>query len=308
MYWESSDTKHDELLTRSEVALIFRVSPSTVTRWGKEGRVPSILAPGGQRRYPKLAVERLAYELSLAQPEARTTVKPNIELNGPIDIVRLVHKAFRALSMHVEILASELEHGGDVVAFRKAFGFWSKQLLYHATSEDKYMTAPLVNCQIARDNEAEHAALAKQTGGLIGFMKKGETAGLRESVKSVMVSLEEAQHEGVVAKLEEVEKTLLTELGEVNVIARTNRQLYSQIVALRVAEFDHFENEETFVVPVVRDRMSEGQQLTVARHLLIDADADDPRWIIEWVSSELNAGEQKVLAALESSFPAIINY
>ncbi len=68
-------------------------------------------------------MERLAYELSLAQPEARTTVKPNIELNGPIDIVRLVHKAFRALSMHVEILASELEHGGDVVAFRKAFGF-----------------------------------------------------------------------------------------------------------------------------------------------------------------------------------------
>ncbi len=167
------------------------------------------------------------------------------------------------------------------------------------------MTAPLVNCQIARDNEAEHAALAKQTGGLIGFMKKGETAGLRESVKSVMVSLEEAQHEGVVAKLEEVEKTLLTELGEVNVIARTNRQLYSQIVALRVAEFDHFKNEETIVVPAVRDQMSDEQQLTVARHLLIDADADDPRWIIEWVSSELNAEEQKVLAALESSFSVI---
>ena len=64
MYWESSDTKRDRLLTRSEVALIFRVSPSTVARWGKEGRLPSVLAPGGQRRYPKLAVERLARELS----------------------------------------------------------------------------------------------------------------------------------------------------------------------------------------------------------------------------------------------------
>ena len=50
-------------LTRGELAELFGVSPHTVTRWAKEGRLPSMLTPGGHRRYPREAVERLAQEL-----------------------------------------------------------------------------------------------------------------------------------------------------------------------------------------------------------------------------------------------------
>ena len=64
MYKEPSDMERGQLLNRREVSLIFRVSPSTVARWGKSGKIPSVLTPSGQRRYPKLAVERLARELS----------------------------------------------------------------------------------------------------------------------------------------------------------------------------------------------------------------------------------------------------
>ena len=40
-----------QYLTRSEVARVFEVSPATVARWTREGKLPFILTLGGQRRY-----------------------------------------------------------------------------------------------------------------------------------------------------------------------------------------------------------------------------------------------------------------
>ncbi|HTW21368.1 MAG TPA: BldC family transcriptional regulator [Mycobacteriales bacterium] len=42
---------HDRLLTPGEVATLFRVDPKTVTRWAASRRIPSILTPGGHRRF-----------------------------------------------------------------------------------------------------------------------------------------------------------------------------------------------------------------------------------------------------------------
>jgi len=40
-----------ELLTPSEVAVLFRVDPKTVTRWAQAGRLSSIRTIGGHRRF-----------------------------------------------------------------------------------------------------------------------------------------------------------------------------------------------------------------------------------------------------------------
>lgn len=48
-----------DLLTAGEVAATFRVDPKTVTRWAKTRRIPSILTPGGHRRYRQADVEAL---------------------------------------------------------------------------------------------------------------------------------------------------------------------------------------------------------------------------------------------------------
>jgi excisionase family DNA binding protein len=48
------------LLSRHEVAAIFGVSPHTVYRWAREGRLPVLMTLGGRRRYPADEVERLA--------------------------------------------------------------------------------------------------------------------------------------------------------------------------------------------------------------------------------------------------------
>jgi excisionase family DNA binding protein len=40
-----------ELLTPSEVAVLFRVNPKTVTRWARAGRISAIRTIGGHRRF-----------------------------------------------------------------------------------------------------------------------------------------------------------------------------------------------------------------------------------------------------------------
>ncbi len=223
-------------------------------------------------------------------------------IEAPIDVMVLMHKAFHALSLRVEELAEKGQEGGDLSEFKEQFGFWVKQLLYHADAEDKHMTAPLEDSQPARDNEAEHTELREHGGGLIEFLGKGDTAGLEENVKAAMLALEGQQHEELIQKAKEVEEVLKREMGEERVVARTRRHLYRRVMAMRILEFDHFENEEAFVCPIVTERMTEAGQLEVARRLLIDDEADDPRWVIDWVASELNAPERQLLSDLESRF------
>ena len=78
--------------------------------------------------------------------------------------------------------------------------------------------------------------------------------------------------------------------------------MYSRVVALRVAEFDHFENEEAFVVPEIRERMNEEEQLSIVKHLLIDEGAKDPSWIIDWVFDKLSPRDQSILTAIKARF------
>ena len=58
---------HD-YLTTSEVAELLHVSPKTVTRWAREGRLPHSRTLGGHRRYPGEAIRQLATELYRATP------------------------------------------------------------------------------------------------------------------------------------------------------------------------------------------------------------------------------------------------
>jgi excisionase family DNA binding protein len=50
-------------LKTAEVAEILHVSPKTVTRWAKDGKLPHSRTLGGHRRFPADAIDRLAREL-----------------------------------------------------------------------------------------------------------------------------------------------------------------------------------------------------------------------------------------------------
>ena len=55
-----------QYLTRSDVAKLLGVSPNTVTRWAREGRLPCLVTLGGHHRFDRAVVEQLRKGLSRA--------------------------------------------------------------------------------------------------------------------------------------------------------------------------------------------------------------------------------------------------
>jgi len=51
-------------LYTSQVADILHVSPKTIARWAKDGRLPFQRTLGGHRRYPEPAIRELAASLA----------------------------------------------------------------------------------------------------------------------------------------------------------------------------------------------------------------------------------------------------
>lgn len=61
----ADEEKEDKLLTPGEVAKKFRVDPKTVTRWAKDGKLPSINTPGGHKRFRTSTVNKFLEEEGL---------------------------------------------------------------------------------------------------------------------------------------------------------------------------------------------------------------------------------------------------
>ena len=114
-----------------------------------------------------------------------------------------------------------------------------------------------------------------------------------------MAALEDELHRELLEQAEEVLKVLNEEINKTSVIYRTKQHLYSQMVALRVTQEDHLETEEALVLPAIRELMSSGRQLELAHHLLIDEEAQDPRWPLDWIVEELTATEQSLVSSLQ---------
>jgi excisionase family DNA binding protein len=50
----------EEFLRPAEAAKLLHVSPQTISRWAKEGRIAYVVTLGGHRRFRATEVERLA--------------------------------------------------------------------------------------------------------------------------------------------------------------------------------------------------------------------------------------------------------
>ena len=181
-------------------------------------------------------------------------------LQSPIDIMYPLHNALRAQAEGMEQAVRQLTTGGGLQPVEQTFRHWARALEYHAVMEDKYMTALLPDRPSARDNEAAHKRLT--------------------------------------ALLEELQTALREARGQTAVTARTQRRLLGEVVMLRVAQDDHLEDEEELVLPVIRQRCSEAQQLAIAGRLLLDQEAQHPRWILDWATQYVPPTERLWLADL----------
>jgi hypothetical protein len=181
-------------------------------------------------------------------------------LEAPIDVMYLIHKALRSESARVKEIVSHLEEGSPLQAFRLAFYQWVMALEYHSLMEEASMTALASDSSASWDHEATHAAME--------------------------------------AKLEEVQTCLNEEIGRTFLIARTQRHLYGKVVEAQIAQEDHLEDEEAFLLPVLRQRVDEQQQLEIVRNLLIDQESPDNCWVLDWLSQHLTVQDQQLLTGL----------
>jgi excisionase family DNA binding protein len=60
----SGPTALPAYLRTAEVAALLHVSPKTITRWAKEGRLPHSRTLGGHRRYSAEDIQKIADDLS----------------------------------------------------------------------------------------------------------------------------------------------------------------------------------------------------------------------------------------------------
>jgi len=203
------------------------------------------------------------------------------KLESPIDVMYLIHKALRNEADRAIKLVDDMENGGTLQAFKLAFNEWATSLMFHAEQEDKYVTIPLLQCTPSADDPSLELA---------------------DKVKGAMISHEEEMHEELLSGIEDVFAVLNEDIGSTSVITRTKQHLYGQVMTLRIIQEDHLDTEESLVLPMVRRSLSEEQQLLAARALLLDTAADDPRWVINWISESLTKGERALLANLEARF------
>jgi hypothetical protein len=67
------------------------------------------------------------------------------------------------------------------------------------------------------------------------------------------------------------------------------------------------EEEEAFVLPVIRRQLGDAQQWAIVQHLLLDGEAEDPGWPLDWLATHLTPRERRLLAGLtapaDAAFP-----
>jgi excisionase family DNA binding protein len=64
------------VLTTSEVSRLLGVSPNTVTRWAREGRLPCRLTLGGHHRFERRVIDEIRDSLNRAGTEGVALTTP----------------------------------------------------------------------------------------------------------------------------------------------------------------------------------------------------------------------------------------
>ena len=226
-------------------------------------------------------------------------------LETPIDVMYLIHKALRTEAARVEDMVRRFQLGHSLQPIRSALESWRSAFAFHAGQEDRYLTSALPGFKAARVNQVEHMALREMLADLTGTLTKDDSEGLNTRLNDATVAPNKQQHARLIETLGDVMAVPNDELNTAEVIARTGCHLCLQVLAVRVAQDIHLKNEEAFVLPAIRRRVRKVEQLAIARRLLVDKDASDQRWVIEWVAQHLSWAERHLVADLERRFSEI---
>ena len=216
-------------------------------------------------------------------------------LESPVDVICLIHKALRGRGAMVAEIAEQAGAESSLQAFRCAFDSWASGLLYFFEQEDALMSQAVLEVESSRPGANLVTQLAPGGGSPEGL----ESGGLAHKVKRHMAAANGREHLELTEMLQEVLTVLNEEIQRTRLIQRTKQHLCQRVLSLRLALDDHLEDEETFVLPILRRSMSEGRQREVVRRLLHDEESPEPLWIMNWVAEALTPDERQLLEGLE---------
>ena len=202
-------------------------------------------------------------------------------LEQPIDAMYLIHKALRGEADRTVELARCLEDGCSLQPFKLAFTAWATAIMYHAEKE-----------------------VGTEMSKFMGDTMRAAAHDPIEGVKWALLEKEDAEYAKLLDHVQDVMTVLEEDIGATSVISRTKQHLYGQVIALRVAQEDHLETEEAMVLPLIKECLSPECQMEVVGGLLVDRQAADQRWILEWMSQDLTPGENELLTELEARINA----
>ena len=224
------------------------------------------------------------------------------ELEHPIDVMYLMHKVYMKHSEEVELISNSTQNGGSLELLTTQLSEWLNHIYYHTDTEDIYMTGPLKDKELhdgrmpLKENVIEHDVI--RDSGKIASDSIANVSTISPvsyfSLKEIL-AMEEKNHEILMTKVGAVEQKLQKFLEDTKLDQTFRRHLYEQIVALKVSEYDHFENEEAFVLPMIKEQMTKNEQLKCVEKLLFDDKSAHPSWIYDFIKSQLVSREAELL-------------
>ena len=225
-------------------------------------------------------------------------------LESPIDVMYLMHKVFMKHSLKTEKLAFDVFQGGDLKELKIALDEWLKHILYHVDTEDVFLTDPLKEKtlpdgrMVVKDNVAEHDQIRLDGRDVLNNFSRDIQQESVELSRDLILAVDDQKHEELLDRVEDLQKAIDKVLGKDGLRLRSRRYLYRSVLALKVTEFDHFENEEASVLPLVKEQMSRDQQLECARKLLFQDGVTHPGWIFDFINNGLCHSERILLQDL----------
>ena len=230
------------------------------------------------------------------------TIAPVSNLDHPVDVMYLIHKALRGEVNQLEAIVEDIETGGSLQTFNLAFSALATALMFHADQEDNCMSSHLAHSHPVGCGDSGHAKMHQPVASQELSLEYEDSAKLLSRVMSALIAQEEESHRQLLEKIQDIMTVMEEDIGASSIISRTKQHLFRQVVFLRIALEDHLETEEALVVPLMREQMSWDEQLGLAKALLLDESAQDPRWMIDWINQHLDNAEQALVADLETRF------
>lgn len=205
--------------------------------------------------------------------------------NSAVDNISFVHKALRTTASELINSTYRLKTGDNLKGVNLAFTSWISALVFYLEASENYLEQHLKQLLHGRNyigNNYNNTLIIWFTG----LAKLNRTRQLK--------------------RIDDIFSILHVEIGKTSLITRTIQHLNLGILRLKIAQEDYLETQEESLIPLICKHSNSTQQLHFLKHILIDPESEDSKWMIKWVIGHLDSTSTKLISDLEKRLDRVI--